>query len=381
MILSTRGRAAGPIGQPIIGRITMAHVGADERSEYVLVGGPDVVGEAEGYAAVLSEGSLDEPPLVPTVHSARLGHLSAGDVVSIDSTGYVRTLYRRDSPHNWIFATDRCNSLCLMCSQPPRDVDESGIVERHLRLISLIDPLTKDLGISGGEPTLLGAGLIRIVRECRDRLPNTALHILSNGRLFEESAFAKALGDAAHPNLMVGIPIYSDIDAEHDYVVQSEGAFKESIRGICNLGLNGVPVEIRVVIHRATYQRLPQLAEFLYRNLTFAAQIVFMGLEITGFTIPNLASLWIDSADYQSQLRSATLFLARRGVPVWIYNHQLCVLPKELWSYSRRSISDWKNEFLPTCAKCIVQDRCGGFFASAVSRHRTSRGISPIFND
>src|SRR4029079_921175 len=240
----------------------------------------------------------------------------------IDTRGYVRTLYRRASPHNWIFATDRCNSLCLMCSTPPKEVDETGIVETPLRLVRLIPPDTKDLGISGGEPALLGEGLVRIIQECRDRLPHTSLHMLSNGRLFRDRRFAERIAAVRHPDLMIGVPLYADNDVDHDYVVQSRGAFSETLRGLHNLGASGVPVEIRVVLHRATYERLPQLAEFLYRNVTFAAQVALMGLEITGYTVPNLQQLWMDPWDYREQLREATLFLASRGLPVWIYNHQ-----------------------------------------------------------
>ncbi len=33
-----------------------------------------------------------------------------------------------------------------------------------------------------------------------------------------------------------------------------------------------------------------------------------------------------------------------------IYNHQLCLIPRELWPWTVRSISDWKNEYHPECA-------------------------------
>src|SRR4029079_1099494 len=106
-------------------------------------------------------------------------------------------------PPNWIVPTDRCYSLCLMCSQPPKEVDETGIVERHLRLVRLIPPDTKDLGISGGEPAPLGDGLLRITEEGRDRLPHPSLHILSNGRLFRDRGFAERIAAVRHPDLMI----------------------------------------------------------------------------------------------------------------------------------------------------------------------------------
>jgi His-Xaa-Ser system radical SAM maturase HxsC len=378
MTLGTHGTLASPLAEAIIGRVTRVPVAEGVRRDHVLVCAAAQAASAQGYAAIVCSESSAVAASGPLLHSVRVDHLDEGDVVSVDGNGYLRTLYRRNSNHNAIFATDHCNSLCLMCSQPPRDVDETGIVERHLRLVSLISPETKELGISGGEPSLLGDGLIRIIRECKTRLPGTALHILSNGRLFRDECFAKAIAEVRHPDLMIGVPVYSDIDTEHDYVVQSRGAFSETVRGLHNLGRFGVPVEIRVVVHRATHQRLPHLAEFLYRNMTFAAQVALMGLEMTGFTVPNMQSLWIDPADYQQQLREATLFLAARGVPVWIYNHQLCTLPRELWPFSRRSISDWKNEYLAICDGCDVKPECGGFFASALQRKRTSLHIAPI---
>ena len=50
------------------------------------------------------------------------------------------------------------------------------------------------------------------------------------------------------------------------------------------------------------------------------------------------------------------------GMNVSIYNHQPCVLDKRLWPFARKSISDWKNEYMPECMGCREKDNCGGFF-------------------
>src|ERR1051325_9219858 len=43
-----------------------------------------------------------------------LSYLSAGDIVRLDQrNGHIRVLYRRNSPHNVLFFTERCNSRCL----------------------------------------------------------------------------------------------------------------------------------------------------------------------------------------------------------------------------------------------------------------------------
>ncbi|HEV8337617.1 MAG TPA: His-Xaa-Ser system radical SAM maturase HxsC [Candidatus Polarisedimenticolia bacterium] len=335
-----------------------------------------------GYAGVLTTQKLPyglvPAELCPVIHCVKsLNHLADRDVVALNPNGYVRTLFRVASEHNVLFATDRCNSFCLMCSQPPRDVDDSDRLSEHLRLIELIDPRTREMGITGGEPTLLKDGLIHIVRKCKEFLPQTAIHILSNGRLFYYGSYAHNLAEVGHTDLMVGIPLYADTDHEHDYIVQSRGAFDETMVGFQNLGRHGVAVEVRVVTHRLTVHRLENLAEFIYRNLPFAAHVAFMGLETVGFAVPNIETLWVDPWDYRHELEQATRYLADRGMHVSIYNHQLCTLPVSIWTYSRMSISDWKNEYLPICSACTARERCGGFFSSSI-RARHSEHIGPF---
>jgi His-Xaa-Ser system radical SAM maturase HxsC len=164
---------------------------------------------------------------------------------------------------------------------------------------------------------------------------------------------------------MFGIPLYSDIAARHDFVVQAAGAYDQTIRGIVNLLRCGARVEIRVVLHAETIERLPALARFIVRNLPNVHHVALMGLEMMGYVKMNLTALWIDPADYQRELSCAVRELDRARIPTSIYNHQLCVLDRGLWPFARQSISDWKNEYLEICDYCSVRDRCGGFFSSA----------------
>ena len=105
-----------------------------------------------------------------------------------------------------------------------------------------------------------------------------------------------------------------------DYVVQARGAFDQTIQGLHRLAQYEQPVEIRVVLHKLTIPRLYDLAHFIYRNLPFARHVALMGLEITGFTRPNLNKLWIDPYEYQTELPRAVEYLAIRGMNVSIYN-------------------------------------------------------------
>ena len=315
---------------------------------------------------------VSQPELLPEINvlaiNTELAYLNEGDVVKITPSGRVTTIYRRKSKANGLLVTERCNSFCVMCSQPPRDIDDDYLIDEYLDAIPLFDRSTREIGITGGEPTILGDRLFMLIDALKSYLPETAVHMLSNGRNFQNLALAQQLASRRHPDIMVGIPLYSDIPAIHDFVVQADGAFDETIRGILNLKRCGVSVELRVVIHRHTYARLPSLAHFNARNLQFVDHVALMGLELMGFAKSNLEDIWIDPFEYQHELRLATETLARARIRTSIYNHQLCLVPTAIRGFAVKSISDWKNEYMVECEGCELKPECGGFFSSASLR-------------
>jgi His-Xaa-Ser system radical SAM maturase HxsC len=309
--------------------------------------------------------------------SAEQYFLSEGDVVRINPDLKVSVIYRRNASSNAMLVTEQCNSFCVMCSQPPKAHDDSYLIEDWIAAIPYIDESCPELTITGGEPTLLKEKFFELVNTMRAQLPTTAIHILTNARNFKDIELARRLASINHPDLMLGIPLYSDVASIHDFVVQADGAFDETIDGIINLKRYGQRIELRVVIHAVTYERLPRLAEFIARNLQFIDQVSLMGLELTGFARANLDAIWIDPADYQDQLAEAVEILVMARMTPIIFNHQLCLLRPELRKYAVKSISDWKREYMPECHGCSEAHRdCGGFFSSA--KHRYSKFITPI---
>lgn len=306
-----------------------------------------------------------------------LHHLSGGDVVALSETGeIIRVLWRHKSHQNSVLLTERCDHYCLMCSQPPKQGNDDWLLSNAFDLVRLLPRSTTDIGFTGGEPTLYGEGLISLLKLCRNLLPFAAVHILSNGRRFSDPDFTASWASVENPNMMVGIPIYGPEPALHDYVVQARGAFDQTMRGLLNLGQLRQRIEIRVVVHRQTAPHLPDIADFIARNLPFVDQVALMGLEMIGFARANMDEVWIDPIDYKDELRDAVVRLDRAGVKTMIYNHQLCLIDRELWPFSVRSISDWKNEYHPECSDCSVADTCGGFFFSA--KYRVSDHIRAI---
>jgi His-Xaa-Ser system radical SAM maturase HxsC len=318
--------------------------------------------------------SQDEPlaELIPhgasyTVLGNEFSYIDDGDIVKLSSEkGNIKVLFRANSPHNSILVTEQCDHYCLMCSQPPKDIDDSWILDEIQEMIPLIPKETAELGFTGGEPTLYKERFLDILNLTKSYLPHTAIHILSNGRSFKDKSFAAKYAAINHPDMMVGIPVYSDDPNLHDYIVQADGAFDETIQGIINLKRLSQKVEIRVVIHKQSVKRLKELSEFLARNLLFVDHVALMGLEMMGFTRANLDKLWIDPIEYKDVLSEAVKILTKAGMNVSVYNHQLCLVNKDIMPYYRKSISDWKNEYATECNGCSRMNECGGFFSSGI---------------
>lgn len=300
-----------------------------------------------------------------------------GDVVNLMPDGRIRSLFRANSNHNSILLTEQCNHYCLMCSQPPKRVDDSWLLSEAFETIKMVPRETKEIGFTGGEPTIYGDEFIKLLQHTKSWLPQTSIHVLSNGRAFADEAYSKAYAQVEHPDLMIGVPIYSADASVHDYVVQSKGAFDETVRGVLNLKRYKQRVEIRVVIHKQTCEGLSDLANFIARNLLFVDQVALMGLEHIGFARANIDTLWVDPIEYKDQLSEAVKILTSYGVRTAVYNHPLCLVNSDVLPVYVKSISDWKNEFAKECAPCRRKSECGGFFSSGI-RNGYSESITPF---
>ena len=370
MLLKVRGIPSHMFNESIVGRVTRNPLSAAHEilisENYLPTTGID------SFQAILTNlsdfGDIFCAPLLQGVTT--FDHLAENDIVSVSPNGLLQTLYRTNSNQNFILATERCNSNCLMCSQPPKDRDDIlSLYSIHKKMIPLIPKDCPEIGITGGEPTLMGKFFFEMLGLIKEHLPNTEIHCLTNGRSFAWKNIADRLAELGLNNLMLGIPIYSDYYQIHDYVVQAKNAFDQTIEGLYNLAANNQRIEIRVVLQKQSTGRLVKLAKYIYKNLPFVEHVTFMGLEYQGYTPFNIEKLWIDPVHYMDELGEACEYLADRKMNVSIYNSQLCIVPMHLWKFCRRSISDWKNVYLDECSNCAVNEQCGGLFESSLKKH------------
>lgn len=357
----------------ILARVTTKGKNLFERKNTVLVG-RDLNSVPLGYDAVITDSAKAEGDK-PIVYGVRdIDDFNEGDVVLINTNGEITFYYEINSLHNALFVTELCNHRCIMCPQPPVAQEEDK-TQFNLKLISLIDKNAAEIGITGGEPTLLGDKLFDIIRAIVSHTPKAAVSLLSNGVKFSENLYAAKLASCNCRDLQVDVPIFSDIADEHNHIVGAN-TFYKTVQGLYNLATYRVPIGLRIVVHKLNYTRLPYLARFIYHNFPFVNQVAFLQMETTGMADRNINDLWIDPYDYNSELQKAVEFLSVRRMNVKIYNAQLCVLPDSIREYACASISDWKDIYLSQCTECKAKEMCGGLFASNDKWH--SRHIAPL---
>ena len=366
------------INEDIVGKITFG-TNIFNRSNCILVS-RDVAKPVYGYCATITTNTSFNNKGKACCIVESIEDFNEGDVVVVNKNGEIIFVYEINSTHNSIFVTGKCNHRCIMCPQPPV-LQEKDMTPFNMQLISLFDKNTFEVGITGGEPTLIGDNLFVLVKHIQKELPKSAISILSNGVKFADRNYAMKLAKCHHHDLQIDVPLFSDVAEEHNRIVGAN-TFYKTVQGLYNLALFRQRIGLRIVVHKQTYKRLPQLADYIYHNFPFVSQVAFIQMETIGMAENNIEELWIDPHDYNTELREAILLLADRGLNPVIYNAQLCVLPKDIRHYAQRSISDWKDIYLSECDGCSLRGKCAGFFESNKLYHsKYIKKIENISND
>ena len=216
------------IEDDIIGRITFHNQNLFGRSNEILVC-KDADKPIFGYLATITTNPSLSAKGKPWCIVDNVDSFHEGDIVVINKEGEITFVYDIKSNHNVLMATERCNHRCIMCPQPPI-LQEKDRTPFNLKLIALFDKQTQEIGITGGEPTLIGDNLFTLIKNIKKKLPNAAINILSNGVKFSDKEYAIKLAKCKHHNLQIDIPLFSDIAEKHNQIVGAKTFYKNSSR-------------------------------------------------------------------------------------------------------------------------------------------------------
>lgn len=284
----------------------------------------------------------------------------SGDVVLLaPPRSIIHRLIRADSRHNTFLVTERCDQLCVMCSQPPKKTHQDNF--RHFENASLLAPLNATLGFSGGEPTLYKGQLFSLLHRVHESRPDLRFHVLTNAQHFTDDDI-DFLSSPAGRKVQWGVPIYASEGELHDQIVGKSGAFAKLLNGLSVLCRAGAQVEVRTVLTSMNAAVLPKLAQFITRFLPFASPWAIMQLERIGFASNRWNELFFDNSIDFDTIGQAIDIAKLSNVPVLLYNFPLCTVPPAYRELAPATISDWKNKYLPACDGCALRSACGGFF-------------------
>lgn len=283
-----------------------------------------------------------------------------GDVVLVHPLeGRVDRLFRAGSTHNTLLVTERCDQLCVMCSQPPKKTH----IDRfdHFEAACLLAAPGTLIGVSGGEPTLYKDRLLTMIERVLGARDDLAFHVLTNAQHFEEEDIAR-LRDPLFTRVVWGVPLYAPEPPLHDRLVGKEGAFERLEHSLERLLLAGARIELRTVVMTENAIQLGTLARRIASRLRFIEVWSLMQLENIGYARRRWPDLYFDHAADFKPVATALDIAALHGVAARLFNFPLCSVPEPYRAQAPASISDWKRKYSLACEMCSARDACCGFF-------------------
>ena len=283
-----------------------------------------------------------------------------GDVVTVDpARGCAERLIRAASRHNTFLATERCDQLCVMCSQPPKKTHVDRFAE--FTQAAMLAPAGETIGISGGEPTLYKHDLFTLIETVGNARPDLSFHVLTNGQHFEETDIERLQAEC-FASVTWGIPVYSHVPERHDTIVKKAEAFARLLESFRHLLNSGSKIELRTVLLQDNVSDLPDLARFVTAHLGFVVQWSIMQLENIGYAKNRFSKLYVDHTQSDQRLYEALDIAELSGVPAKLFNFPRCFIDERYRRYAVASISDWKRKYPDACNNCREQSLCSGFF-------------------
>lgn len=301
-----------------------------------------------------------------------------GDVILVQprdgGTARAERLLRSGSMHNTLLVTERCDQLCIMCSQPPKKTHYDRF-DYFEQACLLAEPNTL-IGISGGEPTLYKDQLCGMMERVLTSRPDLEFHVLSNAQHFEREDVER-LRDPVYRRVSWGIPLYAAEPGLHDRIVGKEGAFARLEQSFAHLLMAGARVELRSVLLADNVGALPELARYVATRLRFIEVWSIMQLENIGFAKNRWPQLYVDHSRQFGPIAAALDWAALHGAPAQLFNFPRCTVPEAYRPQAAASISDWKRKYMPACASCRERAACCGFFEWH-PHEDALQGVSPL---
>lgn len=168
----------------------------------------------------------------------------------------------------WFPLQYECNNKCSWCYVPSELIsseDKSFNKTKENEFINLISELkVKKIVLIGGEPSLYPS-LERVIRRISDE--GLGVSMVTNGRRLADYDFVKRIKDSGLNALTISIE--GSNSQTHDFITQVKGSFSQTLKGIDNAIISGIPTCTETTICNENAEDLVNIVHLLEeKNLT-----------------------------------------------------------------------------------------------------------------
>jgi len=258
---------------------------------------------------------------------------------------------------------NRCNSNCIMCTNPNGFQDKRNsrnyTSEKILGRAESFTTGSDNINLTGGEPTI-HPEFLKLLKELRYRFPINRIVIDTNGRRFYYRWFTKRCLDLPNLNFLISLHGYNA--KTHDSITRSRGSFDQTIQGIRNIlryRNRSHQLEIRIIITKLTYKYVEKILNLIKNEFPQVDRIVLIFMEMEGQAGRNFEIVGVTYQEVKKYLPGMAKWIGKFK-EMRFYHFPLCVIDPSLWKYTWRTLPDDEVTFLPQCNKCLYKKYCLG---------------------
>ncbi|MCX6743847.1 MAG: radical SAM protein [Candidatus Parcubacteria bacterium] len=274
----------------------------------------------------------------------------------------------------------KCNQKCLFCSNP-ENFKEISFAEYKKQLDDLIKLNTKEIIITGGEPTL-HPQLFSFIKYALDK--GMTCRIITNGQKLADSNYLNNLADSGLQHLHLSF--YSYKPEIQNFLAQNKSSYSNLIKSLSNLAKYNFQVDLNCVINKYNAKHLDKNVIFIIKKFPYIKHFVFNNLDPfmnraseNSHVIPRLS-------DFEVSLNKALKILKLAGKSFRVERVPLCYMLDfaEFSTETRKRVKDegriiffldkrkkmvqssdqFKYPDVKICKKCSLVSICAGLYAA-----------------
>ncbi|MCK5473786.1 MAG: 4Fe-4S cluster-binding domain-containing protein [Candidatus Aenigmarchaeota archaeon] len=285
----------------------------------------------------------------------------------------------------------KCNNNCLICAVDSATKQDKNISTQEI--CNFLDNFSGkheiEFEISGGEATLR-SDFLYIMDYIRKNNPKSPCILLSNGRRFSDTNFTSHLSEIMPQSTIIAI--HGNNSNMHDAQTQIKGSFIETISGVSNLFDFGFNVDLKAIVTKLNYKKLPEIIQFAAQTFPDLKYMSINGLDVQGAAETNKNRVFIPMSSQKNYIQKAIDMALNYDIAIRTYSFPFCLFDEDYRKFVGFQPQDnvtckspfvEKENLLPNygpvekCSFCKYVSVCGGTWHSYYSAYGVDE-LSPV---